>query len=129
MGALETARTLDQSGSTTAASVIAEGCAYTRPDTVITGRDAILASYRSADEWGQSSLDQVVFESSVRPHEDGRFAIEYLDLLTRRGHQHEHRCRQIVTVQAGLITHMEHVDLPGQPEALRACFEQVGVQR
>ena len=54
MGALETARTLakalDQSDYTTAASVIAEECTYTLPGTVITGRDAILASYRAADE-------------------------------------------------------------------------------
>ncbi len=107
MGALNTARTLanalDRGDYDTAAAVIAADCVYELAGRIIRGRDAILKSYRAADTWGQTALDNVVFESSVHELDDGRIAIEYQDHLQCGGHQHTHHCRQVTTVQGGLI--------------------------
>jgi hypothetical protein len=134
MGALTVARALatalDASDYNAARNLMDTECAYDPGTRTITGREAIIASYREADDWGRTTLDQVVFKSTVCMLADRRAAIDYLDRLRHRGHAHDHRCRQIVTVNDdGLVAHIEHVDLPGEPEALQTFFEQVGVQR
>jgi len=130
---LETAQSLanalDQSDYERASALFHPGCVYDLGEKRITGRDEIVASYRAADDWGRATLDTVIFESTTTSLDDGRFAVDYLDRLCHQGQQHEHRCRQILTLDNAQIVHIEHVDLPGEPEALRAFFERVGVER
>ncbi len=53
-----------------------------------------------------------------------------MDHLRHAGHAHTHRCEQHLDFDdAGLITRIRHVDLPGEQEALRAFFAVVGLDR
>ena len=123
------AHALDHRDYDRAATILHRDCTYDISGERITGRDAIIASYRASDDWGCANVDAVDFESTTSPMGDGRFAVDYLDRLSHLGQQHEHRCRQMLTVEHGKVIHVEHVDLPGEPEALKAYFERVGVTR
>lgn len=118
------AQALDRDDFAAAAAFMAADCSYALRGQTIDGREAIIASYRSASEGGRSKLDTIVFESSVKQLSGDCTLISYADHLTCKGLQHTHRCEQAVTFNAqGLICHIEHRDLPDEREALAAFFE------
>lgn len=58
--------------------------------------------------------------------------IHYTDILTHHATTHRHHCAQRITVGPaeggeGLITRIEHIDLPGEHEALNAFLASVGL--
>ncbi len=113
---------------TIAGPMLAEDCIYTIRDHVYTGRDAIMATYVNSDRNAQKKFDRVEYESEVRPSDDGRYVIQYLDRLTHNGQVHEHRCQQILSFdETGVICRIEHVDLPGESEALESFLDRVGL--
>ena len=113
---------------TIAGPMLAEDCIYTIRDKIYTGRDAIVVTYVDSDRNAQEKFDRVEYESEVRPSDDGRYVIQYLDRLTHNGQVHEHRCEQVLSFdEAGLICRIEHIDLPGESEALQSFLDRVGV--
>ncbi len=113
---------------TIAGPMMAEDCIYTIRDEVYTGRDAILATYVKSDINARKKFDRVEYESEVKPSDDGRYMIKYLDTLTHNNQVHEHRCEQVLSFDdEGLICRIEHVDLPGENEALQSFLDRVGV--
>ena len=113
---------------TIAGPMLTEDCIYTTRDKVITGRDAIMATYVDSDRSAKEKFDRVEYDSEVSPSGDGRYVIRYLDRLTHSGQVHEHRCEQVLTFDdEGLICRIEHVDLPGESEALSSYLDRVGV--
>lgn len=130
--ALETARALaealDRSDEAAARPLLAPGCVYDLGGRRLVGPDAILASYRASAEWATAHFDQVRYESRVRPETAGRVAVTYVDHLARGGRSLTYTCEQWLTVDAdGRVARIEHRDLPGEPEALRAYFDAVGL--
>ena len=128
--ALRFARALDREDYDAAAACIHPECAYVVAGACHRGPDAIVSSYREAGVWGAANLDAVEFESSVRLEADRRAVVTFVDHLRRRGEGWTYRCEQVLDFdEDGLIRRIEHRELPGEAEALRAFFERVGVDR
>ncbi|MEE9129077.1 MAG: hypothetical protein V3T84_03595 [Phycisphaerales bacterium] len=127
--AIRFVKALDASDDgTIAGRMLAEDCIYTIRDRVYTGRDAIMATYVGSDRTARKKFDRVEYESQVSPSDDGRYVIQYLDRLTHNGQVHEHRCQQILSFdETGVICRIEHVDLPGESEALESFLDRVGL--
>lgn len=122
------AQALDREDYVVAASCLAPDCVYAIHGRVLCGSEAIVASYREAGEWGAGQLDHVRFESSVRAGETGGAVVTFVDHLERRSQRHTHRCEQRLELDAaGLVRRIEHVDLPGEPEALEGFFARAGI--
>jgi hypothetical protein len=124
------AQALDREDYAAAASCLASACEYSIRGRVHRGVEAILAAYREAGSWAASELDGVRFESSVRLVRGGGAVVTFVDHLERAGEQVTHRCEQRLAFdEAGKICRIEHVDLPGEREALAAFFARVGIVR
>ena len=122
------AQALDREDYVVAASCLAPDCVYAIHGRVLCGSEAIVASYREAGEWGAGQLDHVRFESSVRAGETGGAVVTFVDHLERRSQRHTHRCEQRLELDAaGLVRRIEHVDLPGEREALEGFFTRAGI--
>jgi hypothetical protein len=122
------AQALDREDYVVAASCLAPDCVYAIHGRVLCGSEAIVASYREAGEWGAGQLDHVRFESSVRAGETGGAIVTFVDHLERRSQRHTHRCEQRLELDAeGLVRRIEHVDLPGEREALEGFFTRAGI--
>ncbi len=131
------AAALDAEDYARAAALLAPGCRYSIGDRVLVGPEAIVASYRENGDWVAATLDGYAYESSVAalrlrvaPGGGAGAVITFVDLLEHAGHRHRHTCRQHLTVNAaGRIAAIEHEDLPGEPEKVRAFFDAVGIER
>ena len=124
--ATKLAEALDRRDYEAARACLAEECHYEIRGETISGADAILASYQSNDGSDSDRFDSVEFTSSVSPIDDSQARIEYTDVVTIFGENHTHRCDQLITLDpsSGKISHIEHVDLPGETEALKQFEEQ-----
>lgn len=121
------ASALDREDYAAAEACLAPDCEYHIRGMVHAGPAAILASYRAAGEGAAARFDSVRYESSVRPAPDGGAVIGFVDHLERRGERHTHRCEQRLSFDAsGRIRRIEHVDLPGEREALAAFLAGAG---
>jgi len=126
----ELAAALDRDDFGAAALFLAEDCEYHVRGEVTRGRAAILASYRASSEWGRAHLDGVVYESEVEAPRGAEVGVRFSDHLTAGDRRFTHRCRQVFTVSdQGLVIRIEHHDLPGEPEALKAFFDSCGIAR
>ena len=72
-----------------------------------------------------------MYRSEIKLIDGDKATIEFVDDVARRAVAHIYRCRQTITVDpaTGLITHIDHHELPGEREALYAYFSAVGVSR
>ena len=123
------AAALDHDDFDAAGALLGDNCLYVIRDETHRGSKAILDSYREASEWVHDALDGVEYESSVSPDEDDdrRVAITFVDHLRQGDRRHTHTCVQVITCVDGLITRIEHVDLPGEREAVGAFLDEVGI--
>lgn len=122
------AQALDREDFASARAVLALDCIYQTRTHILTGREAILQSYRDASQWGKEHLGQVSFSSSVRSEPDGRWIIRYVDRIEHAGARHTYQCEQVLTfATSGEVIRIVHVELPGQREALMQFFAEVGV--
>jgi hypothetical protein len=122
------AQALDGEDYAAARLCLAPDCEYSIRGVVHRGADAILAAYREAGEWGAAQLDGVRFESSVRAGDGGGAIVAFVDHLECRGEELTHRCEQRLAFdEVGRIRRIEHVDLPGEREALEGFFARVGI--
>ena len=70
------------------------------------------------------------YGSRVESAGDGAFVIEYTDDIGHAGERLVHRCHQRITLDdAERIRRIEHVDLPGETEAVDAFLARVGIER
>ena len=100
------------------------GCAYAVHSQQQIGPEAILASYASAAQSGQARFDTVAHDRRVGAVGEEQAIIHFADHVTLHGQQHTYRCQQRLWFDPlGRIWRIEHIELPGQREALRK-FEQ-----
>lgn len=126
------AAALDAGDFEAARSLLARNCAYAFRGRVIRGSDAICASYEAAHVDALATFDEVGYESGVRAEGADAAVIRYVDVLTKGGVEHRHECEQRIVVDAraesgGTIVRIEHVDLPGEREALDVFLARVGL--
>ena len=113
------ASALDSEDYIAAESLIADGCEYSCRGELFVGPQAIVASYRGHGDSGAKEYDSIDYESSVESLSERRALIHFFDHLRRKGNRMTFRCDQEISVdESGMIVRIQHVDLPGQREAL-----------
>ena len=122
-GVLRTARrlaeALDTEDYAAARLILAAGCIYHTGTTILTGADAILASYRANAEAARGRFDVIEYTSTVEPSAAAGAIITYTDRIRRGGEWHEYRCRQHVRISAAeLVEEIWHEEMPGERQRL-----------
>ena len=124
------ASSLDAVDYVSTAACLAPDCRYEIGGTTHVGPDAIVASYRKSSDWATGTLDDIQYESNVRPGEHGTVVIEFVDHLKHAGITHTHRCEQRLQFdESGLISSIKHVDLAGEQEAMDRFWDLTGLSR
>ncbi len=124
------AAALDDDDWKTSATCLAPDCVYAFRGGETQGREAIIASYRTIGEWVAETFESVRYESAVEPVGDGRARIAFRDVIEHGGHHLDFHCEQLITAgRSGRIVHIEHVDLPGEPEKAVEFNALCGVKR
>ena len=124
------AAALDRDDFDGAAELLMSDCVYQFEGDLITGREAIIETYRRNGEWARSTFDRIDYESLIEIADDGRACITFIDDIQHAGQCHQYRCQQLVSVNAwGLIESIEHVEIENERPALEAFLERVGVRR
>jgi len=122
-------RALDTEDFDATEAILAPSCVYQFRGAETLGGAKIVASYRAAAEWASESFDRIRYESSLQQETPTRFRVRFIDLTEHGGRSHRHECEQVFTVDAdGRIDSIEHIDLPGERERLRAFLDGVGVK-
>jgi len=116
--AVRFAAALDADDFTAAGALLSPECCYEVRGDVLTGPDAILASYRAASEGARKEFDRVTYSSRVAEATDTSAIIEFADHIERAGAAHTFRSRQHLEVTDGRITAIRHEDLHGEREKL-----------
>jgi hypothetical protein len=117
------AQTLDHEDYPAATALLSDSCVYQIRGNTHKAPEAIIATYQSNGDQATQNFDSITYGSSIRPSNDDRIIIEFWDQITHRGRTHKHQCEQWVRVESGLITEIEHRDLPGEVEALKEFKE------
>lgn len=128
--ALRFAALLDQRRYDDLADVLAAECVYEFRGGTIQGAQGIIQTYRTSTEWGFEVFDRTEFESEIFPVSEDSARVRFTDHLFLGDAGHRHVCEQVVTVNdEGRIMRIEHVDLPGETDALNAFMKSCGVTR
>jgi hypothetical protein len=123
------ARALDADDFDGAESMLAPGCVYVFRGARIEGAAAVMAPYRENGARALRLFDEVRYESSVVSAEGDEATLGFVDHLRKGEGRLVHRCHQRLRFdEAGKISHIEHVDLPGEREALKAFCEAFGIR-
>lgn len=121
------AEALDAEDYSAARALLAAGCLYHTGATVLTGPDAILASYRANGEAARGRFDAIEYASAVEPSGPAGAVITYTDRVRRGGEWHQYSCRQQVRVsEAGLVEEIRHEELPGERQRLQEFERRTG---
>ena len=105
-------------------------CEYLFRGAVTRGSAPIVASYRTIGEWVADTFESVRYESAVEAIGVDRAVISFRDVLDHPGHHLDFRCQQVITLgPEGTIVHIEHVDLPGEPEKVVRFNAACGVKK
>lgn len=122
---------LDAADHDQAAQLLAPDCVYDFRGSAMQGRDTIMASYDAAHADAVKTFDEVGYDSAVRadPDDDASAIIRYGDILSKGGVTHRHECEQRITIdrESGLVTRIQHIDLPGERDKLNAFLVSVGL--
>jgi hypothetical protein len=98
---------------------LSANCVYHGPDGVLTGPDAIVASYRQVAEAGRERFEEIKYESQALLAGPDSVIITFTDHLRLGRAWHRFRCRQHVRVGVdGLVEAIQHEEIPGERERL-----------
>ncbi|MFG0257342.1 MAG: nuclear transport factor 2 family protein [Phycisphaerales bacterium JB043] len=121
---------LDQADWSAVLSLLAHDCEYVVRGATTQGRDAIIESYSSIDEWAKRTFESVRYESACEKHTHIGWLITFRDVIEHRGHRLDHTCQQRVELDAsGQIRRIEHIDLPGEREKVDRFNRLCGVEK
>jgi hypothetical protein len=109
---------LDAEDHEAAARLLDPRCEYEIRGERLRGPSAIIASY-SGNAAAARAFDAIEYSSGVRL-EGAWVVIRFIDRIRHGGRSHEYACEQWLRVAEGLITRIEHRELPGRREALDA---------
>lgn len=122
------AHALDREDYSTAFGLMSADCVYRIQGSEFVGPRAIVDEYRKNGDAAAASLDGIEYESSVRRETERSAVITFVDRVRHAGRELVHTCEQVVELDGeGRIRRIEHRDLPGEPEALQAFYEDVGL--
>jgi hypothetical protein len=114
---------LDAEDYGAAGALVTTDCQYSIRDSTISGRDAVIDSYRLNSVSARQRFDAVEYSSQVFEIGLQEARIRFTDRLRIADEWHEYACEQIIRIGAdGLVHEIVHTELPGQRESL-AEFE------
>ncbi len=123
------AQALDNEDYVAAQQLLSPQCSYDMRGSVLTEPSSIIESYRASGEWAARELDSIEYENTVERSANGEAVITFIDRIQHQGKELVHRCHQIMRLDnTGLISHIQHKDLPGELEALQTFLRQVGLR-
>ena len=116
--AVRFAQALDSEDYTTVASLLGDTCSYACRGALHCDPSAIIASYQGYGETAKL-FDSIQYESQVVAESEEKFRIHFSDHIAHADQTFTFRCEQLIEIDdIGRITSIEHIDLPGQVEAL-----------
>jgi len=118
---------LDREDYVIAKSFLATECIYQVGFTVLRGPDEIIASYRSSSDWAAANIESITYESSVG-FANNAYVVVFVDYIRHGGKELIHTSQQKMMLNASMkISYIEHRELPGERESLRAFFSEMGI--
>jgi hypothetical protein len=115
---LRFAHALDSEDYAQAGSLLSDACVYACRGEVYRGPQAIIASYQG-NGTAAKAFDSIRYESQVVAETTRRYRIGFIDHIAHAGRHLSFRCEQLIALdESGRIVSIEHLDLPGQMEAL-----------
>lgn len=124
--AVKFAAALDGENYSLAKSLLSEQCSYSCRGKEHHGPDAIIGSYQEHGDAAQS-FDAIKYESRVVADSPNTYRIHFADHITHHGQQFSFRSEQLLELnERGEITHIEHIDLPGELAALAEYRASLG---
>ena len=120
--AQQLASLLDETRFEEAAALLAEDCRYHYWEGNYAGRNNVINIYKQNHTHSSELFDEVRYGSIVEPLDGGRFQINFFDNLRLSERWHEMKCYDILQFRDGLISDIEHHDIPGEQEAFMAFW-------
>ena len=111
---------LDNNNFDEAARLLAEDCRYKYFEGNYQGPQNIVNLYRQNHFQALKIFDEMVYSSNVEDLGDDSYVINFTDKIRKGALWHEHNCYQILKVKDNLITSIEHCEIRGENEAMRA---------
>jgi hypothetical protein len=109
-------------------ALLAPYCTYVTGADILTGRDAIIDSYRSNSQAVRAVFQSIAYRSEIIASTASVATIRFTDHVAHQGLEHSYHCQQHLTWDdSGRIIRIEHEELPGERERLRAFCERCGV--
>ena len=125
------ASALDNDDYETVVSLLSKDVSYHLGDKILTGPEAVAASYRDSSEMARRIFDSVEYGHGEPETTDGRiFAIAYTDTLTIGEETLVHNAHQTVTVDRGKgVIHIINDEVPGESVRVDEFLERHGRSR
>ena len=108
---------------------IAEDCSYDIGSKILLGPLEIAEFYKANMEDGRKKFDELEWGKAVIEEiDDETFDVCFSDFLKHKGIEHRYKCKQRLTVNDDAkVLKIEHLEYPGEKEALIAFKKQVGL--
>ena len=118
---------LDREDYVIAKRFLATECIYQIGSTILQGADEIIASYKSSGDWAAAHIESITYQSSVKLTNNA-YVVVFVDHLRHGGKELIHTSQQKMILNASMkISYIEHRDLPGERESLRAFFSEMEI--
>lgn len=123
------ARAIDVEDYRAAGKLLAGACIYAFRGRRMVGRDKILDSFAQSEEWTKRTFDEVCHDNSVQLVSETMVRVRYIDDVTCDEQRLHHQSEQLLEVdpERGVITHITHVDLPGETQKLDLFMRRCGL--
>jgi hypothetical protein len=126
--AVQFGRSLDRDDFEATRLLLSDDCIYSIGEQVLRGPEAICHSYEKNMLEGRQKLDQLIWgDSSVEPINQREYFVHFTDYLTHKGASYTHRCKQRLTIEAGKIIQIVHVDDEVEQQRLNEFYRSVGL--
>jgi hypothetical protein len=123
-------KVMDSEDYEPAKQFLAKDCRYKVGETIYSGPDAIIETYKSHHDFAKSTFDSVLYESELSQKSDSEFEVIYIDIITHGPKTHTYKCKQAFCLNSEKkITEIIHEDIPGEYESIKAFYEEIGLQR
>jgi hypothetical protein len=121
----EFAALIDAAKFDDAAKFLAEDCTYHYYEGNYAGGENIVNIDRMHHKMGQENFDEIRYSSEAREMPDGKFKIQFNDLLRMGERWHASHNEEILTIEDGLIRHIEHLVQPAEMQAFVQFMQEV----
>ena len=124
------ARAIDVEDYKAAGKLLAGAAIYAYRGMRLVGRDKILDSFAQSEEWTRRTFEEVHHDSTIQPVSETMVRVRYIDDVVQADSRLRYQSEQLLEVdpERGLITHITHVDLPGETQKLDLFMKQCGLE-